>query len=454
MYIVIAGAGIIGFHMASLLAGEGQEVAIVEESEEVIESIQRQLDVRTILGGAATPRVLREAEVQRADLFIATTLNDETNMISCFMAKEMGAKITIARVRNPEYSGYFTIPAKSPHMPRKVVRPKNLGIDLFVNPELEAAREITSVLSSLYPSPSEEFADGRVQIREFKVEQESMLNKPLRELVFPCPCVVATIVRPEGTIVPSGNELIKQGDHIHILASKEAMDEVAVMFGLPQRPAKNVVILGGGLIGFRVAEELEKRQVLVKLIESNLNRCQEIATRLEHTVVVHGEGTDRDFLIEERIPSADAFVAASESDEINILCGLLAKNLGVSRSLVLVNKPEYISLAESVGIDTAISPLLLTSRKIARFALHGGVVSTALLGGKQVQAIEFVASPTAHIVERKVKEAGLPKEAIAGAITHNDTVIIPPNDSVVRPGDHLIIISPLSAIPAIEKLFK
>ena len=454
MYIIIAGAGVVGFHIASLLAEEEQEVVVVEQSEEALDNVRRQLDVKTILGNAATPKVLREAEAHRADLIIAVTNSDETNMLTCFIAKELGVSTTAARIRNPEYSGYFVTTGESPSAPRKVIRPKSLGIDVFINPEVEAAKEIMSILSSFYSTPIESFANDLVQIREFKVEKGTIVNKPLRDIAFPKPCVVAVISRAGGIIMPSAGELIKQDDHVYLVASREFMDELGERFAQPQRPAKSVVILGGGRVGFLVAEGLQGRGVLVKVIEENISRCQEVAAKLEGAAVVQGDGTDRDFLIEQGVPSADAFVATTESDELNILCGLLAKNLGVSRSLILVNKLGYIPLAEAVGVDVAASPSLLTARKIAHFVLHGGAISAALLGGKQLQAIEFVTSPTAHIVQRKIAEAGLPKEAIVGAITHNDSVIIPHDDSVVQPGDHVIIISPLSVTPSVEKLFK
>ena len=453
MYIIIAGAGLVGFHIASLLAEGEHEVAVVEQSETVIETIRNQLDVTTLLGDAATPKILREAEAARADLIIAVTNNDETNIITCFIAKELGAKMTVARVRNPEYTGYFIGAAKSPTAPRKVVRPKTFGVDLFINPEVEAAKEIVSILSSFYPTPVVSFADGIVQIREFRVERGTIVDKPLSEIAFSKPGAIAAILRGGGTITPSANELIKQGDQVYLVASREFIDELGEMFAQPQRPAKRVVILGGGYVGVLVAERLQSHGVSVKLIEPNISQCQEIAAKLERTVVVQGDGTDRDFLIEEGVSLADAFVATTESDELNILSGLLAKNLGVARNLVLVSKPGFIPLAETVGVDVAASLPLLTARKIAHFVLHGGAISAALLGGKQIQAIEFVASPTAHIVRRKIAQAGLPKEAIVGAITHDRTVIIPQADSVIEPGDHVIVISPLSVTPAVEKLF-
>ena len=453
MYIIIAGAGLVGSHIASLLAEEKHEVAIVEQSDEVMDAVRNQLDVTTVLGNAVTPRVLKEVEAHRADLVIAATDSDETNMVICFIAKGLGAKMTVARVRNPEYSGYFVSSAQSTLTTRKVIRPKHFGVDLFINPVTEAAKEITKILSSLYPTPVESFANGLVQIREFRAEKSAIVDKKIGDIVFPKPCVVAAILRTEGGIIASEDAVIKQGDHIYLVAPREFMDELGEMFAQPQRPAKSVVILGGGRVGYLIAEELKGRGISIKVIERNTTRCQEIAAKLKGTMVVEGDGTDRDFLIEQGVPLADAFVACTESDELNILAGLLTKSLGVPRNLVLVNKPANIPLAEAVGVDVAASAPLIAARKIAHFALHGGAISAALLGGEQLQAIEFVTSPTASVARKKLTEVGFPKEALAGAIIHNSTVTVPPGDSIVHPGDHVIIISPLSTIPAVEKLF-
>ena len=454
MYIIIAGGGAIGFHVASLLVEEGHQVVVIESSETVLKMFRRQLDVKTIQGNAATPKILREAEADRADLVLAVTNSDETNMVTCFMAKELGAGTTAARIRNPDYSGYFVTPAKSSTTTHRVIRPKSFGIDVFINPEAEAADEITSILSGFYSTPVENFADGLVQIREFRVEGEALVDKTLGEIPLPKPCVIAAIVHEGGVIAPDSDEVITEGDSIYLIASKEFMDELGELFSQPKRPAKKVVIFGGGRIGFLTAESLQRRGVKVKVIENDLELCQEIAAKLENVEVLQGDGTDRSFLIEQGVPSADAFVATTDRDELNILCGLLAKNLGVPRSLVVINKPGYIPLAEAIGVDVAALPAILAADKITRFVLHGGAISSALLEGQQLQAIEFVTSPTAGIVNKKISEAGLPKEAIAGAIVRNSSVIIPPDDSVVKAGDHIIIVSPLPVVPAVEKLFK
>ncbi len=454
MYIVIAGGGAIGFHIASLLVEEGHQVIVIELAETVLATFRRQLDVKAIQGNAATPKILREAEAGQADLVLAVTNSDEVNMVTCFMAKELGARTTAARIRNPDYSGYFVTPTKSAIATRRVVRPKSFGVDVFINPEAEAADEITSILSGFYSTPVENFADGLVQIREFRIEGEALVNKTLGDITFPKPCVVAAIVHEGGIITPESNRVITESDSVYLIASREYMDELGKIFSQPKRPAKKVVVFGGNRIGFLTADSLQRRGAKVKVIENNPQLCQEIAAKLENVDVLLGDGTDRSFLIEQGVSSADAFVATTENDELNILCGLLAKNLGVPRSLVVINRPGYIPLAEAIGVDVAALPTILAADKITRFVLHGGAISAALLEGQQLQAIEFVTSPTAGIVNKKISEAGLPEEAIAGAIVRNDSIIIPPHDSIIRAGDHIIIVSPLPIVPIVEKLFK
>ncbi|MFC1873477.1 Trk system potassium transporter TrkA [Chloroflexota bacterium] len=453
MYIIIAGTGIVGSHIASLLVEAKNEVTIVEQSEERVDNILHRIDVKTIMGNAATPKILKEAEVHRADLLIAVTKSDETNMLTCFLAKELGAAMTVARVRNPEYSGYFVTAAKLSADLRKVIRPKNLGIDLFINPEFEAAMEMTNLLSSFYPSPIVSFADGRVQITDFRVGDKRSLKKALGKIKFPAPCVVASVVRSGEIIAPVADETIQEGDHLFLVSARDCSSDSGNLFIPPQQAIKSVVILGGGYAGLLIAEGLQKEGIAVKVIEEDIVRSEEIAAKLEGAVVLQGDGTDRDFLIEQDVPSADAFVATTGNDELNILCGLLAKSLGVPRSLTLVNKPGYIPLAEAVGIDAAASPPLLAGNKIAHFVLHAEAVSATFIGGQQLQAVEFVVTAKANIAKRKVEEAGLPKGAILGAVVRGDDIIIPPCDCVIAPDDHVIVVAPLSVIPAVEKLF-
>jgi trk system potassium uptake protein TrkA len=454
MYIIIAGGGIIGSHIASLLVQEGYEVTILEQSEAALKKLQGQLDIKTIRGNAATPKTLKEAEIERADLVLAVTNNDETNMITCFMAKEMGAATTAARIRNIEYSGYFVAPAKTPTSPRKIVRPKSLGIDVFINPEVEAAREIMEILSGFYSTPVENFANGLVQIREFKIESQPLAGTHLGELNLPNQSMIVAAVTQGEITAPDKDLLLNEGDSLHIAVSAEKMDELGKIFIQSKRPARKVVILGGSRVGVLTASGLQKRGVKVKIIEQDPVRCQELASQLEKVDILQGDGTDRAFLLEQGVSSADAFVAASENEEINILCALLAKTLGVPRAMVVINKPGYIPLAEAIGIDVAAVPTILAANKIIRFVLRGGVISASLIEGQQLEAIEFVTSAQASIANQNITEAGLPKESTVVAIIRNETVFIPPGDNVIKPGDHVVIVTAPESVQTIEKLFK
>lgn len=454
MYIIIVGAGVGGYHLAGVLSGEGHSVVVVEQSEATLGTVRRYLDVKTISGSGANPRVLREAEAQRADLLIAATASDDTNMVVCFLAKALGTKRTVARVRNPEYSGYLVASAKSSIAPRRVVTPETLGITLLVNPDLIAAQEILDILSSYYTAPIAEFADGRVQAREFRVENAEMADKPIRDLAFPKPCSVAVVIRADNVLMPRGDEIIKEGDHVWVVAAKENMNQVGATFGKPAPQAKNIVILGAEHTGFRLAQLAEKRNMRVKLIDPDAARCQRAAEQLERTVVMESTGTDKDVLIDEGVPSSDAFVAATSNDELNILVALLAKNLGTRRSLVLVEKPQYVPLAEAVGLDVVISPLLLTASKVARLVRSSAVLSVSFLGGMQIEAVEFLANQNTPIVNHPLKEVQLLEGVVLGAIVTTNSVTIPRTDSVVKPGDHVIAFGLPSAIRALEKLFE
>ena len=285
------------------------------------------------------------------------------------------------------------------------------------------------------------------------MEQDTIVNKLLQDITFSEPCVVAAVVREGKTFIPGSDEIVKQGDHIYVLTSQESIDELGDIFVHPKSPVRSVVIFGGKRVGFLIAEGLEKRGVSVKVIEQDLSRSQEIAAELKKASIIQGDATNRDFLIEQGIPSADAFVATTESDELNILCALLAKNLGVPRNLIVLNEPGHIPLAEAIGVNVAVSPLLLTASKIAHFVLHGGAISATFVGGEELQAIEFAVGSTASVVDQSLTTAGLPGDVIAGAIIRDDTVIIPPKDKAVQPGDHVIVISPISATSSVEKLF-
>ncbi len=460
MYTIVVGVGDTGYHIASLLVKEGYEVMVVEQSEELADSIRHQLDVGIVLGNAVNPDVLRKADVGRADLLVASMASDEANMVICSMASEMGADKTVARVRNPEYnSGLRTVVnGASPDKPRKIERPIRMGIDYFVNPEIETAKQIESSLSGLYARHARELAGGRVQVRGFKIENGSeMINKTLHvvEKMFLKPCIVTLLVHSKEVKVPDGDEVICEGDSIYIVAKKEDMEKLGEVFNHKNRSTRHVIILGGGLIGSHVAEELSKRGIGVKLIEKDKVRSEEINARLRRVEVLHSVGTNRDFLVEEGVPSCDAFIATTGDESLNILVGLLAKSIGAARNIVVVDKPEYLPLAESVGVDVALSPLIIAAEKVLSIALHKDPLSMVLLENEQAQAIEFKVDTTARICRQSKGSVKLPKGAIMAAIVRDDKVIISPaEDEIIQENDRVVIVSLFSTFSAIEKYFK
>jgi trk system potassium uptake protein TrkA len=382
------------------------------------------------------------------------TTSDEVNMVACSLAKALGARRTVARVRNPEYSGYLVTSARSAVAPRRVVTPETLGISLFVNPDLITAQEIVDILSSLHTAPLVEFADGRVQAREFRVDNGEIAGKSISKLKFPKPCTIAAIVRSNNVLLPKGDEVLKDEDRVWVIAAREDIDEIGAVFGRPVPKARNIVILGGQHTGFRVAQMAEKRGIRVKVIEPDAVLCLQLSEQLERAEVVQGTGTDQNVLIEEGVPSADAFMATTSNDELNILVSIVAKSLGAKRSLTLVEKPEYISLAESVGVDVAVSPLLLAASKITRLVRSPAVVSVSFLVGMQMEAVEYSVNQSARIGNKRPAEAGIPDGVKVGAIVRSNKVIIPQKDTIIQPGDRVILVGLAPDIRIAEKLFE
>lgn len=315
-----------------------------------------------------------------------------------------------------------------------------------------AANEIVRSLSGLYVTPTEEFSGGRVQLRSFPVDKSSLVGKAVSGINFRRPCLPVLVLRDDEVKIPGRDYVIRQGDHVYVLASSDDMDAVGAAFDQPGAPTKTVVIFGGGNVGLQVAQQLEKRGMQLKLIEKSAERCQELSNQLKQTTVVQAGRPDRELLADEGVASADAFIASTGDEALNIVAGVVAKNLGVERIIVLVDRPGYMGLAQSVGLDVAISPVLQAGNKVSRYVLRGGAVGVALLGDEQAEGIEYVVSSGAGIT----KEGGarVPQGAIMGAIVRGNEVILPPGDTRVEPGDRVIMVSELSSVPKVEKLFR
>jgi trk system potassium uptake protein len=444
MRVIVVGAGVVGFNAALMLSQERHDVVVVEQSPERLDQVRRKLDVMTVAGSGAHPDVLDEAGARQAGLVVAATDIDEVNMVTCFTAKQMGTARTVARLRKEEYL------AKS-----SAVAYSALGIDHIVTPEIIAAEEIINVLSSGAALAVEDFGAGKIRMMEYKFGNSPIAGVPLSAVTFPKPCKIVAIVRPNEAIIPHGSDSLHPGDHVYLVANREHITDLEPLFGVPKGSGvpRNITIFGGGRIGYRLARMLERYNVSVKVVEQKRERCELLAAELRNARVICGDEQDLDVLREDAIPGTDAFVGITARGELNILMALLAKQMGVPRSIAVFNEPEYVSLAERFDLDAAISPLLLSAGAILKFVRRGQVLSVALLEKQQAEALELVATPGSPIVGRSLRDAGLPKGAIVGAILRNGKAAVPDGDTQIITGDRVVVVALPESVHAIERMF-
>lgn len=444
MRVIVVGAGKVGYSLAQYLTQEKHEVIVIEENEERLANVQNTLDVMTIAGNGASPSILLNPTVSKADLLIAVTDSDEVNMIACMAAKQAGIKRTIARVRNQEYT-----------KTDKIKFNKALGIDLTFNPELETAREIKRILLTPAALDVEDFARGRVRLIEVKMALDSPhINIPLKNLTLPTNTLVAGILRNDRMIIPSGTDMLLPYDSVFFVGELASIKKLENDFAVRRSRVKRVLIIGAGRIGRNLAIMLEKAGISVKVIDKDMARCQELAEALKEGLVLCGEGTDIDLLTEEGVGEADAVICLSDDDKLNLLIALLAKHLGAPKTFVRVGRSDYISLMEKVGVDVVLSPRLLTVGVILRHVRSSDLVSVSLLEGAKAEAMEIIVPADGPVTNKKLKDAGLPAHTLVGSIARGNTVIIPNGDTVLQPGDRAVIFSLPEKAPLVGSLFE
>lgn len=443
MKIIIIGAGKVGCQIAKTLSSENHDVTLIEKNDTIRQSAQNNLDVLTILGNGANVRTLEEAGIKQADMVIAVTSSDEVNMIACMTAKQFGVPQKIARIRNPEY------------LYANALSREKLGIDLTINPERATAREIVKLLKSpINVAQVQSFAGGKVQLFELKVEDSfPFINQQLKSIIFKYPILVAAIFRNDKIIIPNGEEKITVGDNLYILIKKDYFAGLNEIFNQKPLNMQNVMILGGSRIGIQTALILAKLGINTKLIERDKERCEKIAEKLPHTLVINGDGTNIDLLKSEGIETIDGFVAVTGFDEDNLLVALLAKHLGTKKVIAKVDRTNYIPILEKIGVDAVVNPRMTTASAILRFIRRGKIISLTLLKEGEAEVIELIVSPHSKIINKPLKKANLPRNSIIGAIVRQDKVIIPHGDDIIQPEDKIIIFALSSDIKKIEKIF-
>jgi trk system potassium uptake protein TrkA len=451
MKIIILGAGQVGRSVANALVSEANDITVVDQNEELLSELQNRLDLRTVKGHAGQPEVLRRAGAEDADMILAVTNSDETNMVACQVAYTVFHTPTkIARVRSQGYLNY-------PNLFEAGAFP----VDVLISPE----QVVTDYILRLIEHPGAlqvlDFAGGRVRL----VAVRAYVNGPLvghalAALYDHMPDVdarVAAIYRCGEVIQPRGDTTIKVDDEVFFIAAAGNIRAVMSELRRLEKPYKRLIIAGAGNIGRRLAEALEYKH-RVKLIETDRERASEIAARLNMTIVLHGDAADEQLLLEENIENTDVYCAVTNDDEANILSAMLAKRLGAGRVMALINRPSYVDLVQSDTIDIAISPQQATIGSLLTHVRRGDVVQVHSLRRGAAEAIEAVAhgdKNSSKVVGRAIEEIKLPKGASIGAMVRGEQVLIAHHDTVIESGDHVILfLVDKRKIREVEKLFQ
>jgi trk system potassium uptake protein TrkA len=445
MRIVVVGAGEVGTHLAKMLSRESHEIVIVDEDQERLKNLATTCDLLTLQGMVTSKQLLMEAGVAKADLFIAVTPLDDTNIVSAIIAKKLGAKLTVVRIGNSE-------PLSKEN--RDIFT--GLGIDSFVYPEKIAAREIINTLRQSGISTLIDFSDGKLSLLAVKVNKNApIVNKTLEEVgkIYNMEYRTVAILRNGETIIPHGNVRYEPDDTIYVITNHVGIKKVLQYSGHKKESITQVMILGGSHIGRLIAKELEKT-CHVKIFEADSEEAYRLSDTLNHAMVIHGDGTKADLLLEEGLRKTDAFIAVTGNSEANILACMLAKNEGVTDTVAEVENFDYINLAERIGVDTIINKKLIAAGHIYRYTLTNSVTMIKYLAPTEAEVLEFIASPKSKIIGLPLKEINFPKDAIVGGIVRGKAGYVATGDTWIQPGDHVVVFAMPSAIDKISRFFK
>ncbi|MEE9226058.1 MAG: Trk system potassium transporter TrkA [Bacteroidota bacterium] len=445
MKITIIGAGEVGFHLAKVLSQEGHDIVAIDKDAERIERVNEHCDVMVLEGNSTSPSLLKKAGVEESDILIAVTSSDETNLLTCMIAHQFGTKRTLARVSNPEFT------AENP-----LFSLKRCGIHLTIYPEGIAAQEIVRLIVRSSATDVLEFEEGKVQLLGIRLDAQSpIINKKLSEVVQEYENIMfrsVAITRGPRTIIPTGDDVFKRGDQVYVISKSEYVPEMLRLAGKEEKPIHDIMILGGSKIGKHVAQLLEE-DINIKLIESNKDKIYRLADDLKKTLVIHGEGKDIDLLVQEGLIDMDAYIAATSDEETNIISCLMAKHLGVDKTIALIENQDYLPLAGSIGLDSAVNKNISAANAILKFIRKGEIVSVATLHGADAEVIELVAQPGSDVTKKRLQDIHFPEGALVGCVIHNGSVTIPVGKTKVAPNDRVIVFTLPQAIRHVEKLF-
>jgi trk system potassium uptake protein TrkA len=429
MRVIVVGAGQVGSTIAASLCEE-HEVVVVDLDEDRVEALTFELDVLAVQGDGASLETLRETDIEGADMLIASTDDDETNIVTCGTAKTVGDPFTIARVKTTKYLDTWEHAEGA------------LGVDFMVGTNLLTAKTAAQVIGLPAARDVDTFAGGRVQMAEFEVPEGSPLcGQTVQEADRFDSLTFAAIIRDHEVVIPTGATTIAGGDEVVVIGSNGSVQAMAAEVAPHADTTSDVLIVGGSDVGFQVAKLLERRGLHPRLIERDPERARDLAERLPDTTVLESDATDRDFLEREHIDEVDAVVAALDSDEMNLLASLLAKRLGASRAVAVVDDGDYVPLFEEVGVDVAVNPREATAEEITRFTRERYAENVAVIEDDRAEVLELEIDSDSVLAGRPIREsvADLPEGVVIGAITRGEAFVIPRGETVVEVGDSVVV---------------
>lgn len=446
MKIVIVGAGEVGHHIASRMAVEKKDVVVIDKDPLAVRRIAETIDVQTLVGSGSNPSVLEEAGIKEAEILLAVTDSDEANLVACLVTNLLspGTK-KLARIRGAGFDQYYD-----------TFRDQSPFIETVINPEIEVVKTIQRLMDVPGAVDVGEFANGRIKFVGVNLSPDTLLaGKKLADLpgiLGDRRVLIAAIIREEEVIIPRGRDRLEPGDLVYFICEDHKLLDTLTVFDKYAEPVRRVMIIGGGRIGYRLAVRLEEQSIYCKIIEKRQDRCTDLAERLNKTVVLHGDGSDQSLLSEESIGEMDLVVTLTDDEETNILCSLLARRLGARKAITRISKFSYFPLMTTIGIEQVVSPRLSAVNTILQHIRRGKVLSDISLKGEQAEVMEALAMETSDIVAKPLRKIAFPKGAIVAGIIRQDTIIIPTGQSVIEPGDRIIIFAKRSAVAGIEKI--
>lgn len=438
MNVVIVGGGEIGSQIAEALQ-HSHDVSVIDIDEGRRHTFDS-MDVRFVLGNGADPKDLREAGTHKADAFIACTANDDINVLACLAAKGLGAKETMAFVTRQRYVDAF-----ADHGPMESV---GLIIDRVLWPQKILADQIVDIVRTPRALDSAHFAGGRIKLLEYKLEEgDPFLGRPLAQVTLPPSVLVVGSIRGESFVIPTGRTVLCPGDKVIFMGTTNSMRQLEVLFA-PRKRSLNVTIIGGGNVGFMVAEQLQQTKSHITLIEQDEERCKKLAKWLPRVLILHGDGTDLDLLEQERIEDSDALLAVTDDDGKNLLASLLGKQLGIPKVITRVGHARNRRTFERVGIDTALTPRTAAVQEVLNWLKLDEVDHLASIEDRAevIEATYPYSRPNMAL-----KDLSPPAQTLVGAIRRKQQIIIPTGDTVVQHGDHLFLVTVPEQVEAVHR---